>query len=549
MHGGAAYVARRRPTRPDVRQLPNRPRARLRHRPAHGVAYSMKFASFGQEWQVVRGLRGAVDREATSTSTAHAMSTHRDAAQLLLRRPPGQHRVLRRRARPGAEAVPGPHDAAGVRPAASARRRRQPGMARDRARSTRCRTWSIPRNGYLANWNTKPSDAHYLQQNGGEEYWGTIYHSEPIARDLATHQRLSTGRLDRDRGRHRHASTTPTRAPPRRTSCPSSSSCIDRDPVAAHAAARRRRSRRCEAWNQARHDRQRRDVDQHAMDASTRATRLRRRRVWCRSPTASHDFTGKATFNLLWHALDGTRGLVPCDRHVRDHRLLRRQARPSSWRRPSTMRWRCCRAPTCSRARTARTASERPTSRNGDGSPAQNKDWSDLDPIAERRCRPRAARQARPRARACTENRSTWMQSMDVGPADITGVSVLPPGESGFISKQRHLQPDTSPTKSPALRWLRIYRPIDPGVRKRLQLRHPTIIRCRSDRPMPDTVRFGFYCDRRHIVELTRTPKSKTVRRRAQRRRSAPHDQGMCRPEMLRATTSRWISDVPSKIV
>ncbi len=26
-------------------------------------------------------------------------------------------------------------------------------------------------------------------------------------------------------------------------------------------------------------------------------------------------------------------------------------------------------------------------------------------------------------------------------------------------------------------------------------------------------------------------------------------DQGMCRPEMLLATTNRWISDVPSKIV
>jgi hypothetical protein len=26
-------------------------------------------------------------------------------------------------------------------------------------------------------------------------------------------------------------------------------------------------------------------------------------------------------------------------------------------------------------------------------------------------------------------------------------------------------------------------------------------------------------------------------------------DQGMCRPEMLRATTNRWISLVPSKIV
>jgi hypothetical protein len=32
-------------------------------------------------------------------------------------------------------------------------------------------------------------------------------------------------------------------------------------------------------------------------------------------------------------------------------------------------------------------------------------------------------------------------------------------------------------------------------------------------------------------------------------RRSDPQDHGMCRPEMARATTNRWISEVPSKIV
>ena len=106
-----------------------------------------------------------------------------------------------------------------------------------------------PRNGYLVNWNTKPSTTHYLQQNGGEEYWGTIYHSEPIARDLATHQRLSTADLtaiEADIGRIDDADSRPA-AP---YFLPEFFTLYRPRPLVAHAATRRRRSPCLEAWNQ-----------------------------------------------------------------------------------------------------------------------------------------------------------------------------------------------------------------------------------------------------------------------------------------------------------
>lgn len=41
-----------------------------------------------------------------------------------------------------------------------------------------------PPQGFLVNWNTKPDTKHYYQQNGGDEYWGTIYRSTRIAQDI-----------------------------------------------------------------------------------------------------------------------------------------------------------------------------------------------------------------------------------------------------------------------------------------------------------------------------------------------------------------------------
>ncbi len=48
-----------------------------------------------------------------------------------------------------------------------------------------------PRQGFLVNWNTKPDAKHYYQQNGGDEYWGTIFRSDRIAQLIREHPKLT----------------------------------------------------------------------------------------------------------------------------------------------------------------------------------------------------------------------------------------------------------------------------------------------------------------------------------------------------------------------
>ncbi|MHB1878261.1 MAG: penicillin acylase family protein, partial [Acidimicrobiales bacterium] len=52
-----------------------------------------------------------------------------------------------------------------------------------------------PGQGYLENWNTKPSQQLFYQQNGGEEYWGTSYHSQPISQMLSASTHITLGYL------------------------------------------------------------------------------------------------------------------------------------------------------------------------------------------------------------------------------------------------------------------------------------------------------------------------------------------------------------------
>ena len=53
-----------------------------------------------------------------------------------------------------------------------------------------------PGQGYLDNWNTKPSAQLFYQQNGGNEYWGTIFHSQDIARMLSSSTHINLKYLE-----------------------------------------------------------------------------------------------------------------------------------------------------------------------------------------------------------------------------------------------------------------------------------------------------------------------------------------------------------------
>ena len=106
------------------------------------------------------------------------------AAQLLLRRPARQHRVLERRQQ---GELP-----AGLRRPLPVRRHRHAGVAAatPTARCTRRSAGSSSRStrtqGYLTNWNTKPTDQRACSKgNSHDEHWGEIYRSERIGFLLA----------------------------------------------------------------------------------------------------------------------------------------------------------------------------------------------------------------------------------------------------------------------------------------------------------------------------------------------------------------------------
>src|SRR5262249_41085655 len=72
-----------------------------------------------------------------------------------------------------------------------------------------------------------------------------------------------------------------------------------------------------------------------------------------------------------------------------------------------------------------------PAPRSGGWHPAPNLDFDCLDNFAD----PLLALGTKPTTfgRAPEENRSTYMQALEVGRRRIVGANVLPPGESGFI--------------------------------------------------------------------------------------------------------------------
>jgi penicillin G amidase len=402
--------------------------------PAHGVAYTMKFASFGQEWKSFVGFamqstaenlddyRAAMSQIATLHNFFYADRQGNIAyfgAGLVPELKPCPRLTTPQACDPRLPHLgDGSQEWLGIVPF-----NQMPHVAN-------------PKEGFITNWNTKPSDAHYLQQNGGEEYWGTIYHSEVIARALESRRRFSTEELtaiEENAGTTDDADSRPA-AP---YFLPKLFRAYDHN-RALHTPQRDAAIAVLKAWNQID------TIGSVAMSINTQWMQTLEDRLFGPNgvvPFAANgqDFTGKGTFNLLWHALDGTGGLVPCNHmcstidYFGGHPdVIMVQALDDAM------------------ARLAGTGVLPGThGAAGFGTPdiskwgwiaAQNQDWSDLDPIANAAAdlglltKPNLGHSA-------TQNRSTWMQAMDVAPRGITGVSVLPPGESGFIDKNGTFSP------------------------------------------------------------------------------------------------------------
>ena len=307
-----------------------------------------------------------------------------------------------------------------------------------------------PRQGYLDNWNTKPSQAAYYQQNEGDEYWGTIYRSALISKLLAASTHITVrylegiehtiGTIDND-------DNTRPAAPYfipflvraynrlRADHSPLASPALHPDLAAAIAALRH--------WNGVA------TLGTPAMSIFMNFLEAFERNVFEGGLNPGEQYTGTVnfsdsalpgglgtygglggmgTYNLLYHLLAHTKGIVPCGTICfrgtsaggyfgwHEYQLLVESLNDAI-------------------AILSGTGTQLGQDVPGFGTPviskwgyepALDQNWDSLDPLA--------AGVSTSCGASPSQNRSTFMMAVDVGRHVLTGRDELPPGESGFIS-------------------------------------------------------------------------------------------------------------------
>lgn len=404
--------------------------------PAHNVAYAIKYASFKKEWKSFEGF----SRQSTAKNLTEYRAAMSEIATL--------HNFFYAD-RKGNIAYFGTGLVPRLKPC--------PGLTKPQACDPRLphlgdgsQEWLgtipfdkmphvvNPKQGYIANWNTKPSTQHFYQQNGGDEYWGTIYRSESIVRTLQSKAKLSPQALtaiEADIGTIDDDNTRPA-AP---YFLPKLFAAYDRAP-SLHTAQTDQAIAALKAWNQ------RDTIGSVAMSIHTQWIHALLDRVFGAKglvPFAGdgkdNDFTGKATYNLLWHVLGATSGLVPCDRLCAKTDYFGGKTDDvlvQSLQDVVTTLGGTAELPGTHGAHGFGTAD---VSKWG-WVAAHDKDWSDLDPVANTAADLGLLKKP-DLGTSPTQNRSTWMQAVELTPSTIKGVAVFAPGESGFIAKDGTFSP------------------------------------------------------------------------------------------------------------
>jgi penicillin amidase len=288
-----------------------------------------------------------------------------------------------------------------------------------------------PRQGYLVNWNTKPDRGHFYQQNGGDEYWGTIYRSDDIARDIRRAGRHMTFRrmlaVERDVGTIDGDDAT---RPAARYLVPFLLRAYDHlgHPGGADMAAAIKRLR---AWDK------RTSLGSPAMSIYVQWEHALQRNLWGGGDHPAETRVGavhlapedlrKATYNATYHALAHTKGIRPCSSCYRGDLFAGHRARilVESLRDALT-----------------RLSGTGPLLGNGNASGFGTTDqrrwgwkpWPDIDWTSLQGTFTVGHYPPTP-----SQERSTYMQGVELG-RHVRAVNVLPPGQSGFVSK--HGTPD-----------------------------------------------------------------------------------------------------------
>jgi len=300
-----------------------------------------------------------------------------------------------------------------------------------------------PAQGFLDNWNTKPSQQAYYQQNEGDEYWGTIFRSQLISQMLRASSEITIGYLEsieyaigtidnEDNTRPAAPYFIPFLVRAYQELAAAHSSLTDPATHPDLAPAIQALAR----WNGVT------TLGSPAMSIFMNFLEAFERNVFEGGTFTAEQYTGAVnfsdaslglgtfgglggmgTYNLLYHVLAGTRGLVPCG-------TLCYQGNYFGGHEDQLLVESLNDAITILSGTGTQLGQDVPGFGTTDIAqwgyhPAQDQDWDSLDPLAQgviTHC-----------GTSASQNRSTFMMAVDVGPV-VTGQDELPPGESGFIS-------------------------------------------------------------------------------------------------------------------
>ncbi len=297
-----------------------------------------------------------------------------------------------------------------------------------------------PSQGFIVNWNTKPDQQHFYQQNRNDEYWGTIYRSNRIAQLIQQESKLSltdATNIERDIGTIDGEDVMRPAAP---YFLPFLNTAYQRlvqahDPLVDPATY----PDLSPALAALKHWDLHTALGSPAMSIFVEFMEALKRNLFGGGVNTGEEYTGAinfndgslnagtflddATYNLEYHILAGTQGIIPCNTLCyendyfhgnRDH-ILVESLNDAIALLSGT-------GPILGNGKA-----------NGFGTtninawgwvPYADINWDNLNPLAFGVITHYGS--------SPSQERSTYMQAIDLAP-HVFGVNVLPPGQSGFI--------------------------------------------------------------------------------------------------------------------
>jgi penicillin amidase len=299
-----------------------------------------------------------------------------------------------------------------------------------------------PQQGFLDNWNTKPSQQAYYQQNSGDEYWGTIFRSQLISQLARAGTKITVSYLEGIEHAIGTIDNGDNTRPAARYFIPFLADAYRQlvkagDPLVSPSTHPDLLPavRVLEHWNGVT------TLGSPAMSIFMNFLEAYERNVFEGGLNPGEQYTGAVnfsdsglglgsfgglggmgTYNLLYHALSHTIGVLPCvtlcyPGYFGGHRnqLLVESLNDAITILSGTGTQLGQNVPGFGTTDIAKWGYQ----------PAQDQNWDSLDPLAQgitTHC-----------GTSASQNRSTFMMAVDVGPT-VTGQDELPPGQSGFIS-------------------------------------------------------------------------------------------------------------------